>query len=685
MTSTVSFKEKLKQAYSVFKWDLKSCSGTMAVYAILAAVFTTIILTLCLVVGFYAQNSWMYDTYTYSQAISSLAEAPDTTDAIAVSVKVFQIIASQMIYFLTIIFAIIYTVQVYSYLHNKRKADLYGSLPISRIMLFVSKSASAYLFTLIPAMFFLGIIFIISVCFGQPIVNEAIDIYVKLLMGTLASISAYGLISVCCGTTVNSVIMFIAVCIAYPLSAMFIKGVANGFFYGTYTGIFKDHFIMNALNPLAAYDGINIIYWIIFSVVCIVASAFLVKKRKAERAQASFAYYLPCHIVKVLVAFLVGMFLGVLFGSLNVFGDGYLGFVFGFILGSVPAFVITHLIFYKGFAKLIRTSIPLGGLVVVVVAAMALCNYDIFGYNEFVPNTDNVQSAGLIDADNFYRESNSDLNKIVRSSAEDFTDKESIDSIVSSHNSILANKVFSSDKKFQSVWYDMFVDNINIGLDEMQYSFAYKMNNGSIVTRTYSASVYDSFSSNNIDTSNIVKTKTYTEKYSAAINANQSDISKVIVKTASNAGCTTDNTDKSKEDFGKVLDAFRKDFKADNGDISVVLAPSDSDVSLYSDYAGLSSYYVSDDFESYKQLYPDAVCLLQVNTGSNDYSNVGSLLNALMNGSYSIYDNMPVQETYLITKSYTNTITALKEIGVLNSDNTINEDSDYYKAIYEYY
>lgn len=680
MTSTVSFKEKLKQAYSVFKWDLKSCSGTMAVYAILAAVFTTIILTLCLVVGFYAQNS-----YTYSQAISSLAVAPDMSDAIAEAVKVFQIIASQMIYFLTIIFAIIYTVQVYSYLHNKRKADLYGSLPISRIMLFVSKSASAYLFTLIPAMFFLGIIFIISVCFGQPIVNEAIDIYVKLLMGTLASISAYGLISVCCGTTVNSVIMFIAVCIAYPLSAMFIKGVANGFFYGTYTGIFKDHFIMNALNPLAAYDGINIIYWIIFSVVCIVASAFLVKKRKAERAQASFAYYLPCHIVKVLVAFLVGMFLGVLFGSLNVFGDGYLGFVFGFILSSVPAFVITHLIFYKGFAKLIRTSIPLGGLVVVVVAAMALCNYDIFGYNEFVPNADNVQSAGLIDADNFYRESNSDLNKIVRSSAEDFTDKESIDSIVSSHNSILANKDFSSDKKFQSVWYDMFVDNINIGLDEMQYSFAYKMNNGSIVTRTYSASVYDSFSSNYIDTSNIVKTKTYTEKYSAAINANQSDISKVIVKTASNAGCTTDNTDKSKEDFGKVLDAFRKDFKADNGDISVVLAPSDSNVSLYSDYSGLSSYYVSDDFESYKQLYPDAVCLLQVNTGSNDYSNVGSLLNALMNGSYSIYDNMPVQETYLITKSYTNTITALKEIGVLNSDNTINEDSDYYKAIYEYY
>lgn len=668
MTSTVSFKEKLKQAYSVFKWDLKSCSGTMAVYTILAAVFTTIILTLCLVIGFYAQ-----DTYTNSLAISSLAVAPDMSNAVSESVKVFQIIASQMIYFLTIIFAIIYTVKVYSYLHNKRKADLYGSLPISRIMLFVSKSASAYLFTLIPAMFFLGIIFIISMCLGQPIVNEAIDIYVKLLMGTLASISAYGLISVCCGTTINSVIMFIAVCIAYPLSAMFIKGVANGFFCGTYTGIFKDHFIMNALNPLAAYDGINIIYWLIFSVVCIIASAFLVKRRKAERAQASFAYYLPCHIVKVLVAFLVGMFLGVLFGSLNVFGNGYLGFVFGFILGSVPAFVITHLIFYKGFSKLIRTSIPLGGLVVVVVAVMAVCSYDIFGYNEFVPNFDDVQSAGLIDSEYFYRENDSDLNKIVRSSAEDFTDKESINSIISSHSSIIADKDFSSDKKFQSVWYDMLVDNMNTGLNEMRYSFAYKMNNGRVVTRTYSLSVYDSYYSNYIDTTNIVKTKTYTEKYTAALNAKQSDISSVIVKAKSYAGCVSEDTDKSKEDFAKVIEAFREDFKADNNNTEAVLAPMDS--LLYYGY----------DIDSYKDSYPDAVCLLQVNTGNNDYySNIGNIFTALYSGSYSIYD-IPRQEIYLIPKSYTKTITALKEIGVLNSDNTINDDSDYYKALNQYY
>ncbi|MGN0501540.1 MAG: DUF6449 domain-containing protein, partial [Ruminococcus sp.] len=303
----------------------------------------------------------------------------------------------------------------------------------------------------------------------------------------------------------------------------------------------------------------------------------------------------------------------------------------------------------------------------------AICNYDVFGYNEFVPNFDDVQSAGLIDSEHFYREGNSDLNKIVRSSAEDFTDKEIINSIISSHSSIIADKDFSSDKKFQSVWYDMLVDNMNIGLDEMRYSFAYKMNNGRVVTRKYSLSVYDSYLSNYIDTTNIVKTKTYTEKYTAALNAKQSDISSVIVKEKSYAGCASEDTDKSKEDFAKVLEAFREEFKADKNNTETVLAPIDD------------GYYYEVGVDDFDTAYPDAVCLLQVNTGSNDYySNVGNIFTALFSGNYSIYD-IPRQEVYLIPKSYTKTITALKEIGVLNSDNTINEDSDYYKALNQYY
>lgn len=669
MTSTASFKERAKQAFSIFKWDFKSCTGTMTVYLILAAVFTTVVLTLCLVVGFGSEGE----------------------NLLQKSIQVFQYVSTSIVYLLTIIFTIVYTVKVYSYLHNKRKADLYGSLPISRMALFFSKSAAAYLFSIIPALLFLGIISVISICFGQPLVTEVTDVYIKLIVGTLASISAYGLISVCCGTTLNSVIMFIAVCIVYPLSAMFIKGVVGGFFYGTYSGILKDHFIMNALNPLAAYDGINVIYWIIFSAVCIVASAFLVKNRKAERAQASFAYYLPCHIVKVLISFLAGMFLGVLFGSLNVFGIAYLGFVFGFILGSVPAFVISHLIFYKGFSSLLKSAVSLCGLVVVVAIAMAVCTLDVFNYCTYVPNFDDVKSAGFIDTEDCYVGDDDSLFLMTWKACDDFTDRDKINNIITMHNEYLNDKDITDEKKFQNVWYSMFVDNIGLGLNSPEYCFAYKMNDGRTITRAYSPSVFsNSVYSDNLDTSSITLTKEYFENYSAICNAEIDSVSELTITTKGyETACViddyvweSDSSVKSKaqanKDAQKILEAFRKDFAADTKTYDAVLTPMKymSGGSYY--YSSVVSGYTIKDFED---KCPDAVCIISLGAKSGETDAFGSL-NTILSSSLN-YSS--IGEEVIIPKSYTNTINALKEAGILNDNLELNSDSEYYDGSSEYF
>ena len=674
MTSTVSFKEKFKQAFSIFKWELKSCTGTLVVFSILAAVFMTIILTLCLVIG-NPNNDFLY---TVSSGMTY--EIP---------LQVFQILSSGMIYFLTIIFTIIYTVKVYSYLHNKRKADLYGSLPVSRVTLFFSKSASAFIFSLFPALFFLGIMSIISICAGQPLVNEATQTYLKLVIGTLSCISAYGLISICCGTTINSVIMFIAVCVAYPLSAMFVKGVAGGFFYGSYSEIFKDHFIMNALNPLAAYDGINVIYWIIFTLICIAGSAFLVRKRKAERAQSSFAYYLPCHIVKVLVSFLAGMFLGVLFGSLNVFGYGLLGFVFGFILGSIPAFTICHLIFYKGFSKLVSTSIPLGGLIIVVIVGMSLCNFDVFGYNTFIPNSDDVKSAGFINTDYCYYEKNESFTSLTKKSAGDFDKKEDINTIINFHQQYIGRKNIDSNEKFSNVWYDMFVDNMPFSVNTPQYCFAYKLTNGMTVTRIYAPIGFNSIYSNGyyINTKEITAKKEYVEKYSAMERADIGNITTFTVNAMQRDGYegTADlhpNYDDSNYNTSnaqtksakKVLDALKKDFAADNSTTDVVLA---TFLPTSPDYYNSASYYHS--LSEYSEKYPDVVCMISIHA-NNTINNDISSLNEIFSVNYLNYNT--AYEYYLIPKSYTNTINALKELKVLNNDLTINEKSTYYYSAY---
>ena len=51
------------------------------------------------------------------------------------------------------------------------------------------------------------------------------------------------------------------------------------------------------------------------------------------------------------------MFLGTMFGAINVFGNGVGGFVFGFILASAPTFLIVHMLFYKGLKQIVKMCI----------------------------------------------------------------------------------------------------------------------------------------------------------------------------------------------------------------------------------------------------------------------------------------------------------------------------------------
>ncbi len=647
MTQTASFNDKLKTAFSFFKWELKACSGTIVVYTILAAVFTTIALTLCIVGENYISSSDNFD------------------EAIAV----FQATSSGIVYLLTVIFTIIYTIRVYSYLHNKRKADLYGSLPVSRITLFLSKSITAFAFSIIPALFFLGIISIITICCGQPIIPEVSSIYLKLITGSLACISAYGLLAVCCGTTVNAVMMFIVVCIAYPLSAIFIKGVAGGFFIGFYSGIFQNHFIMNALNPLSAYDGINIIYWIIFTIVCTVGACFLAKRRKYEKAQSSFAYYLPCHIIKVLVAFLVGMFLGVLFGSLNVFGYGLAGFFFGFILGSIPAFVISHLIFYRGFKSLIKTSIPLLGLIIVVIGTMTICNFDVFGYNSRMPSLDDVKSAGFVDLDYCYTNNIKDFKKLSNKCCDDFTDKESIETIIKLHEDYTAGVRFTSNEKFINVWFSILSDSLSF--NQPRYFFGYTLNNGMKVQRAYAEHNSFNNSSSILTPTSIIYTEEYFENYGAVYNANKKNITDLVISTNDyySSYVLTEQTIDDKQAFSdavKIAEAFRKDYDADETTRKAVLAP--------------TSYSGDVDLETFEDICPDAVCLMSISVSANDYEDDDTYVSFMLSNMYYEKDIQRV----LIPKSYTNTINALKEIGVLNDNLELNEASNYYKG-YSYY
>lgn len=627
MTQKTSFKSRLKQMLSFFLSDLKSCNTFLIVFGIISAVAITVCFTICVVLG---------NDSSFSMMLSALSITGIANSGIG-EIELFQYSSASLVYLISIVFTIIYTVRIYSYLHNKRKADLYGSLPIGRATLFIAKSVSAYLMSIIPAIFFLSLISIISVCSGHSVVSEVTKLFPEICMGTLASISFFGLIAICCGTMLNSVLMFVAVCVAYPLSAIFIKGIVVGCFDGFYVGIFKDSVIMNALNPLAAYDGINVIYWLIFSVVCIALGAFLAKKRKAERAQSAFAFHLPCYIIKVLVSFLAGMFLGVLFGSMNVFG-GYAGFVFGFILASVPVYIIVHLILYRGFSKLIKTSIPLGALIIVSCVGVALCCFDAFGYNSYIPKVQDIKSAGFYDANSNYQAKGSAVGKNLKDMADDITDKDTIANILEAHYQLVDNRNYSVKNKFKNTWVSMFKDNVPVFSEiskNPDYAFAYTLNNGNIVTRTYSsASAFEETESyltstyNELDTSDIIYSKGYIKTYSPIAKAEYDDLSEFAV-----FGFNRKDTEKKHADL--VVNRIASGYYGDDSQSVALTGPGETykrikdaflkDIDNCSDeefkkVVGYSNTFYGSadpDYSDYSTLVesiPDVVCVIQLAT-----------------------------------------------------------------------
>ena len=715
MTSTVSFKDKLKQIFSVILWDLKGCKGSLMVYTILASVFTVIIFTLVFVL-------------TADQTSFSSLFSTESSPKISLSEKmqVFQVISSAVIGFLTLIFAIIYTVQIFSYMHNKRKVDFYGSLPISRARLFLAKYGAAYLFSIVPMLVFMGIIAIASICTGTLLLPQVTNMYVNFIVGTLACISAYGFLSACCGTTFNTVIMFIAVCACYPLSMVFVRAYIDAFFTGAYTQTFSKSFITNALNPISAYFGNNLIYWLVFSAACIAFGTLLIMKRRSERAQTSFAYYIPCHIIKVIVSFLTGMFLGTMFGSLNVFGNGVGGFVFGFILASAPTFLIVHMIFYKGLKQIVRTIPIYAGLAVVVIVGVALINLDVFGYNTYVPKSEDVKSAGIILTQHYYPK-DKNFSRVMSKSAEDFTSTSDIDSIVKIHNNIINSKStkLKSVGKFKTVWgfmlYNAFDD---LSYDDV-YAITYKLNNGRKVNRFYSASMislvnsmntvysdeyyYDDYGSFDTDGINkianpLISSKTYVTKYSALMNskanselgAKYAEVT-AMVKGSDYAAESCINGQKSyfsnseDEDYesNKVIlnelnEALKKDFEADDRYLNGVLY---DPFGIIVDNSYNYEYYDGYSYSSSEEISPseEIGSLPQIKQQfSNDF--VCKLKIEYKLGEKGFFDLTHSQcEYYYIPKTYTNTLEVLKKYGLINSDYTINKNSQFYNSYnYEY-
>ncbi|MBR1481383.1 MAG: hypothetical protein IJ598_00255 [Ruminococcus sp.] len=629
MTQTASRNRTLRQCVAIFKWELRNCKMPLLIFGIITAVGITFCMMVCLSAG--------------------VQEITDRASVLG-GVRAFQISASYVVAILTAVFTFICSIRTYAYLHDKRKADMYGSLPVSRRVFFAAKTASAAIISLVPSLLVLSLIALFSIAFGQPLVNEVSMLFLYLPVGSLACLAFYGLLAVCCGTTPNTVLSFIFICAAYSVAAAFVRGTLMSFVQGLPMVIYSDSFVMKALNPMMAYSGSSLIYWVLFIAACFIVSVLLMKKRRAECAQTSFAYMLPAYLVKLLIAFNVGMFLGCIFGSLSVLAVPYFGFAFGFVIGSTAAYAVTHIILYRGTDKIFKTAIPLAALVLMVCVGMAVIDFDYWGYTGYVPDAASVKSAGLVDLADCYCAGSDSVLSIGRSAADDFDDEESIRAVTSYHRSEI--NLDKDESRYGKVWLNIFVGSfVPQGVYERNgYVIAYKLNNGFTVVRYYD-SVFRFGSTDTKSRDLILDSETYFRNYSSVMNVAPAYIDALTLNRMRSSEedlrylhgddlmlKESENVDEAKrrDDIRRLIEAYRRDFDAH----------------------GKTGKAVYDINVSYKKQ-------------SSNYALPDIFFDMI---SYAGKDG----DSGVIYSSYTETLQVLRDIGALTKDNEPNTQSPYY-------
>lgn len=306
----------------------------------------------------------------------------------------------------TAFFVFISAIINFSFLHNKRSVDMYGSLPTNRTTMFISHLLSGITVIGVPYLAAMIVTMGLTVRTKDDFILGMISIISTLLM-IAASYLFTALIAYCCGTVADTVIITIAVNVVWVLAVVFYYGALSSLI----PGMDMESVIYSpALTAFAPYGFglmntfvsdfgnyslfvINLIWNLLYIAGVFFLTLYVANKRKSECSQSGFAVkWLPM-VITASVSVVAGFLVGYVFAEVS--DSGYANmfiYVFWHIIASLVAFVVLQAIFRRGLKGKLLPSIVvyLATLVASVLFVIGLT----FGYgiDTYVPSPDSIKS-----------------------------------------------------------------------------------------------------------------------------------------------------------------------------------------------------------------------------------------------------------------------------------------------------
>ena len=303
MTSTTFFR-KPGGFFQSYRAALRQIRGIALLYTAILAVVLPLLMTLTVTQArsnfSYYSSEMPMEYYLSSQASSFLYS-----------------ILSLFVLPLLWLFALIFTVSLFRYLHDKRSVDLFHSLPIRRETMLFGRLTAELTALVVPLLAMLIVCFAILLCFGIPMqaVQDGMldpgQLWLRtlfLIVNVFALIGLMIFFLICCGTVFDAAVSTIAFCGGLPLllalSLSYLGSALPGF-----CGSDLPRFVYEGMNPLiGAFSLANepvvpwLLWWLGYGAVLLIAAVLLYRRRASETAENAFAFPLPRVWIRFLVS-----------------------------------------------------------------------------------------------------------------------------------------------------------------------------------------------------------------------------------------------------------------------------------------------------------------------------------------------------------------------------------------------
>lgn len=313
--------------------------------------------------------------------------------------------------------AVVSALSGFIYMHSAKKLDVYHSIPIKREMLFLQQYVYGVLYYVIPML--VHVVLCIAICaangaLGMAVLGQALGFY---LVELLIYLACYSVVIVAVCLTGNLVISVLgsAILLVYSLLLVLLKSGLMNTFFETYYGsdayaltsipaFSPVHLICNMIMDMSEGSVEYLVYTnhvgfygklIFAAVVYTLFALFLYKKRPTEVAGKTMAFPITEPIVKTMVVFPTAIVSGYLFTGIISNNGDFVWFLFGCIFGFVIICPLMEIIFRKDMKAVFSHPLQIAFNGVCVIGAVLILQFDLLGYDSYVPDEDKVESYAI--------------------------------------------------------------------------------------------------------------------------------------------------------------------------------------------------------------------------------------------------------------------------------------------------